>query len=166
MKKLRKILVPTAIAATLLAGAAPTATAAVASTTFLVSANVLSFCAVTALPLAFGNYTGTQLDGSTTVAVTCTAGTTYSVGLSAGTSAGNTITARRMVRATGTELLNYGLFTDTGRATNWGDTPATNAIAGTGSGLPQTLTVYGRIPASQTLVIGAFSDLITVNVTY
>ncbi|MBU1362007.1 MAG: spore coat U domain-containing protein [Gammaproteobacteria bacterium] len=143
------------------------ASAATATTTFLVSANVLSFCSVTALPLAFGSYSGTQVDTTTTLSVTCTFGTAYSIGLSAGTTSGNSITARRMVRTAGTEVLGYSLFSDSQRSVNWGDTPATNAVAGTGSGLAQSLTVYGRLPAGQTTIpVGAYSDIVTVTVNY
>jgi spore coat protein U-like protein len=167
VKNFRKILVPTAIATALLVGAAPPVAAATASTTFLVSATVLSFCAVVATPLVFGNYSGAQLDATNTISVTCTAGTSYTVGMNGGTGTGNSITARKMTKTAGTDLLNYSLFTDSSHSVNWGDLVGTNAPTGSGTGLSQPFTVYGRIPANQlTATAGAYTDLITVTVTY
>lgn len=167
MSPLRKSLTAAAIAAAVSVGAPLSATAATATANFVVSATVLSFCSVLATPLLFGNYSGAQIDASSTVTVTCTAGTAYTVGLNAGTGTGATVTQRRMIRTAGTELLNYGLFTDAARAVNWSDTGAGNTVAGSGNALPQPLTVYGRIPANQlTATAGVYQDLVTVTVTY
>ena len=46
--------------------------------------------------LGFGTYTGSAIAPTTTLSVTCTNGTTYNVGLNAGTSAGATVSARAM----------------------------------------------------------------------
>ncbi len=65
-------------------------------TTFSVTATVQATCLVSANTLAFGTYSGVQLDGTTTVGVTCTNTTPYTVGFDAGTFAGATVTTRRM----------------------------------------------------------------------
>jgi spore coat protein U-like protein len=66
----------------------------------------------------------------------------------------------------GSALLNYGLFSNSGHTTNWGNTSATNWVSGTGNGASQPITVYGQIPAAQYVKPGSFTDTITVSVTY
>ena len=90
-----------------------------ATTTFPVNATVLKSCLVTANPLSFGSYDPTavaNLDGTTTLSVFCTVGTSYTVGLNAGTASGATVTTRNMVN--GANTLNYALYQETARTTN------------------------------------------------
>lgn len=138
------------------------------TTTFLVSTTVAATCAAAALPLAFGVYDPTSsanLDATTSVTVTCTGLTSYNVGLDAGTASGATVTTRQM--SGGGNTINYSLYRNSGRTLNWGNTVGTDTVSGTGTGLPQVVTVYGRIPGSQPSVPpGAYSDTITVTVTY
>ncbi len=141
------------------------------TTTFGVSATVADACSVSASALAFGSFdtavANTDKDASTTIDVTCSNGTPYDIGLDAGGATGATVSARQMTGGTGTDLLDYALYSDTGRASNWGNTVATDTVAGTGSGVSQVNTVYGRIPSGQaTAPTGAYSDTITVTVTY
>lgn len=149
------------------------ADAATATATFQVTATVLKACAVTTpATLAFPNYTpstATPLAGSTTFNVTCTYGTPYSLGLSAGSSTGATVTTRKMTSATaaaGNNLLAYGLFKDAAFGTNWD-----NSVAGTGyngNGLAQPYTIYGSIPAGQYNAAPAtdYTDTILLTLTY
>jgi spore coat protein U-like protein len=62
--------------------------------------------------------------------------------------------------------LNYELFRDSARTLNWGNTIGTDTVAGTGNGLAQTLTVYGRILGSQLVAPGAYTDTVTATLTY
>ena len=103
------------LAAVLLGQAAQAATA---TSTIAVSATVLSFCSLTALPLAFGNYSSALVNATTTLAVVCTVGTTYSVGLDLGQGTGATVTQRRMTL--NTSQLSYALYSDAARTTPWG----------------------------------------------
>ena len=158
-----------AVGAMLAIAAVPTgALASTATTTFPVSALVLTVCSVTASPLTFASYDPTSAtpdDATTTTVVTCTLGTSFQVGLNAGTTSGATVTTRKM--ANGANRLNYGLFQDASRTTNWGNTPGTDTPAATTSVVvPTTLTVYGRAPADQIVPLGAYTDTITVTVTY
>lgn len=144
------------------------AQAATATTTFPVSTTVLTACTVTAQPLVFSSYNPTSAsntDGTTTVAVLCTSGTPYSVALDKGTS-GSSVTARRMVLTAGSDLLPYQLFSDSGRSSNWGSTVGTDAVAGSATGVAQTLTIYGRIPAGASVAAGVYTDTVTVSVNY
>lgn len=145
------------------------AIAATSTTTFGVSATVSASCSVSATALSFGTVdvlAGTATDATTTVDVTCTNGTTYNVGLDAGTGSGATVTARKMTGST-TNTLNYSLYSDSGRTTNWGNTVGTDTVASTGSGSAQSLTVYGRVPSGQSATtVDTYNDTITVTVTY
>jgi spore coat protein U-like protein len=142
----------------------PPGRAATSTATIAVSATVLAFCTITALPLAFGNYSSAQLDATTTLTASCTVGTPYTVGLDAGLGTGATTTTRKMT-STGSTL-NYELFRDSARTLNWGNTIGTDTVAGTGNGLAQTLTVYGRILGSQLVAPGAYTDTVTATLTY
>jgi spore coat protein U-like protein len=137
-----------------------TSSGATTTSTFQVTATVASSCIVTATSLAFGNYTLAQLDNSSTITATCTNGTTYTIDLDVGNFSGATTTTRRMTGPSAAGL-SYSLFSDSGRTTNWGN--ATGSwVSGTGTGAAQVLTVYGRIPANQTALIGSYTDTVTV----
>jgi len=141
-----------------------TSSGATSTATFQVTATVASSCTVAATNLAFGNYTLAQLDGSSTITATCTNGTTYSIGLDAGTFSGATTSTRRMTGPSASGL-SYSLYSDSGRTTNWGNVTG-SWVSGTGTGAAQTLSVYGRIPASQTASIGNYADTVTVTITF
>ena len=137
------------------------------STTFRVQARVEAVCAVTASDLNFGTYTsqaGTPLQGTTLLRATCTPGSTYNVGLSEGTSPGATVNARKM--ASGTNALNYQLYSDSARSTIWGNTTGTDTVTGVGTGLAVDHTVFGAVPAAQVVPAGDYADTITVRVYY
>ncbi len=141
------------------------ARAATDTTTMAVSATVISTCSVTTSPLAFGNYSSGAVNTTTPVLVTCSNGTTYTVGLSAGGGTGATVAVRKLVGPSAATL-NYSIYSDAAHTTVWGSTIGTDTVAGTGNGLAQTLTAYGRIPASQTSSAGAYTDTVTVTLTY
>lgn len=144
------------------------ARAATATTTFPVTATVLTACAVTADPLAFGNYdptSATPLEQSATLSVLCTVGTSFTVGLNAGATSGATVSTRQM--SDGSNVLDYSLYSDSGHTTNWGNTPGSDTPAATVAPvLPTELTVYGRVPAEQNVPPGPYADTITVTVNY
>lgn len=155
-----------AFAAMSLFAFAPAARAANASTTFSVTATVLASCNVSAGTLAFGNYSpSAQSDATSTIDIVCTNGTPYTVALDGGSTASNV--AARAMNDISAHTLSYGIYTNATRATIWGDgTGATVTQSGTGSGGTQALTAYGRVPASQFVAAGNYSDTITVTVTY
>jgi spore coat protein U-like protein len=68
----------------------------------------------------------------------------------------------------GANLLNYNLYTTTARTTVWGNgTAGTGVLAGTGTGIVQAVTVYGRVASGQTSVpAGSYVDTVSVTVTY
>lgn len=140
------------------------AQAATGNSTMPVSATVQATCSITASPLAFGPYASTQLDAATTLAVNCTNTTSYNVGLDAGSGTGATVAQRKM--ANGSQVLNYTVYSDIGRATLWGATVGTNTVAGTGTGAVQNINVYGRIAAGQAPTPGSYADTLTATITY
>lgn len=149
--------------------ASSAASAATATGSFAVSATVLNVCTVTALPLTFGNYDPTSssnTDATTTITVLCTLGNPYTVALDKGTN-GTAVTARQMlISGGGTTKLNYALSRDASHTLNWGQTVGTDTASGTGTGLAQSLTVYGRITASQAVSAGIYADTVNVTVNY
>jgi spore coat protein U-like protein len=162
-----KSVLPAAILGFVALGLTPTSAVAQtnpATTTFGVSATVLKDCIVSATALGFGNYTGAVNSAQSTITVTCTSSTTYTVGLGTGLASGATVTTRQMQN--GANLLNYGLFSNGTWTTNWGNTAPTNWVSGTGTGAGQAITVYGQIPAGQYVVPGSYADTISVTVTY
>ncbi len=145
------------------------ADAGTATATFNVTATINPACTIQASELNFGTYAEAQVDGQSTITVTCTSTTAWEVALNAGSSAGATIGNRRMT-GPGPSNLNYGLFTDAARTVTWGDKPALpgqNTVSGFGTGSAQALTVFGRIPGGQgTANPGAYLDTITVTITF
>jgi spore coat protein U-like protein len=147
------------------AGAAQAQTS---TSNFNVTASVQNACTISAADLLFGVYSsisGADKDGTSTLQVRCTLSASYSVALNAGTTVGGTIPARLLT--SGSTTLGYNLYTTNGRTTVWGDgTGGSAAVAGTGTGLTQNLTVYGRIAGSQNLAAGSFSDVVTATITF
>lgn len=160
-----KSALPIAILGFVALGLTPTSAVAQAdpaTTTFAVSATVLKDCIVSATALGFGNYTGAVNNANSTITVTCSNSTTYTVGLGAGLYGGS-VTTRQMEN--GTALLNYALYSNSGLTTNWGNTTG-SWVSGTGNGAAQNITVYGQIPAAQYVTPGSYGDTIAVTVTY
>lgn len=74
-------------------------------------------------------------------------------------------TRRMRLGATG-NYVTYELYRDPARTQRWGVTTGSDTVPGTGTGSAQNLTVYGRVPASQTVPAGSYSDVVTITVTY
>jgi spore coat protein U-like protein len=68
--------------------------------------------------------------------------------------------------AFGADTVTYGLYRDAGRTLPWGATVGVDTASGTGTGLAQNLTVYGRIPPQTTPQPASYSDTIIATVTY
>lgn len=165
----KKSVVALTTASTILTGTVMTnpVNAATATATFAVTAAVLQTCVVTATALAFGTYDPAATspnDASTSVLVTCTTGTTYNVGLSNGGGSGASTATRKLT--SGSNTLNYSLYQDSGRNTVWGSSVGSDTVSGVATGLPVSHTIYGRISALQVVPQGAYTDTITVTITY
>ncbi|NDD91152.1 SCPU domain-containing protein, partial [bacterium] len=132
---------------------------------FNVTASVTNACTVSGTGLAFGSYdptATTALDGSSTISVLCTLNDDYTIGLNKGVH-GSNVSDRKM--SNGSYTINYSLYSDSSRSSNW-DNSGSGAVSNTGTGATQNFTVYGRIPASQNVPQGSYSDTITITVTF
>lgn len=105
----------------------------------------------------------TAVDGAASISVTCTNTTPYSVGLSNGAGAGATFVQRKMTSSSG-NTVNYNLFSDVARTAVWADGFFRRSGSGTGS--PQLLTVYGRVPVQTTPPPGVYRDTVVITLTY
>jgi spore coat protein U-like protein len=141
-----------------------------ASTTFGVSASVAANCLVTAGNIAFGAYDGTAAkSASQDLKVRCTNNLPYTVKLSSG---GGTFAQRLLT--SGSDTLQYNLFTEAGFSNIWGDgIGGTVSVPGLGAGMSatkeQTHTIFGSLPnsaANQDAPVGNYADTITVTVEY
>lgn len=148
---------------------ATSASAGTAVTTLNVSATVTANCTVTSSPLAFPNVntlSGANVDGTGGLSISCTNGTPWSASSGVGAGTGASYGSRRMTA--GANQLSYNLYTDAARSTVWGDdSGTTDLIGGTGTGLAQAVTIYGRVGLGQTSVpAGNYTDTVSVTVTY
>ncbi|MDE0842027.1 MAG: spore coat protein U domain-containing protein [Porticoccaceae bacterium] len=138
-----------------------------------VSVSVGHSCTMDSNPMAFGAYNGlvanasAALEATATVVSTCTSGAAALITMNAGASAGSGSAAapvRRMTAGAGKYLV-YQVYSDDARGTVWGNTASTGVTL-TGTGVSQTLTAYGSVPSAQPAAQGAYSDQVTVTVTY
>lgn len=140
------------------------ADAVIITKTLDVSANVQQSVSLDVTEdICFGEYDGSQnnVEGEIRVTRQSTDTAVLSIKLSEG--AAGTFTPRCM----GGQL-DYNLYRDSARTEIWGD-----GLSGTyyqdipvGGTLVNLFTVYGRIPASQSVSAAAYTDLITVTVEY
>jgi spore coat protein U-like protein len=135
-----------------------------------ISATVRRNCLITTTPVAYGAYdpVGAQatapLDATGTVVLTCTQGTTASIGLDSGSNAQGT-TRRMTDGATG--YLTYELYKDNGYSNIWGDTGSgLLPIGGAPSTAPRSFVVYGRVAGGQDVPVGSFADSIIATVNF
>ena len=130
-----------------------------------VSATVVESCTLDGGNLSFGNYdpivthASTPLDTTVNLSVLCTEGTTATIGLSNGD---NAVASQRKM-ASGTERLNYDLYSDSDRTAAWA-TEAYTEVDGTSA---TNVTVYGRVPAGQnTAAAGGYADTVVATITF
>ncbi|MEA2858776.1 MAG: hypothetical protein QOC72_815 [Methylobacteriaceae bacterium] len=155
------------LAPLILAGSMTAANATSTTNTFSIQLTISASCAISsASSLNFGTsgVIATAINQTSTLQVQCTSTTPYDIGLNAGTATGATVTSRKMT--SGSNTISYSLFSDSGMTTNWGQTIGTDTVSSTGTGGTQSFTVYAQVPAQSTPAPGAYSDTITVTVTY
>lgn len=120
-------------------------------------------CSLSVQAVNFGNYdfmSSQNLDSTGHITVTCDISSSFSISLSTGA---GTYTSRTMQN--GTHQLNYNLYTDPAHTTVWGDgTGGSVVVSGSGTNVDEI--VYGSAPAGQNPYIGAYSDAITVTLTF
>jgi spore coat protein U-like protein len=152
------------------------AQAGTATTNMTVQIEITAACSIAAAPtLDFGSNTGLALttaavSGSTSVSVTCTNGSPYSIGFGLGS---NALSSQRRLVYSGV-YLPYNLYVDAAHQYPW-STGSTNATCttssdcylGTGSGSAQTVNIYGSVPTVAVAPgAGTYSDTVLMTVTY
>ncbi len=152
-----------------LTGSLRTVSAGTSTGTLTVTASVTGVCVIGNATLAFGTYNptaATALPATTTVTLTCSLGTPYNIGMSAGAGTGATTTLRLMTA--GASTLGYNLFRDAANTLNWGNTVGTDTLSGTSSTstLANTINIYGQIPAGENAAVGSYTDTVIMTVTY
>lgn len=87
---------------------------------------------------------------------------TFEVTLSAGQSQNY---AARLMKS-GSNKLNYNLYTGADRSVVWGDGSGGSQVMRMVKNKPVTLTVFGQIPAGQDAAVGMYTDTIVVMVNF
>lgn len=127
-------------------------------TDMVVSVTVLNTCTVSTDGLNFGTYdpsSKSDLIGSAALSIKCTSGTATKVSLSRGINAiDGTL---RMYNGNSTSYINYSL----GLSQTWA-----NHVIHMGTGRREEVKIYGTIPKGQEVPDGAYSDVITISVTF
>jgi spore coat protein U-like protein len=134
-----------------------------------VTIEIVQACLVSASDLDFGaiaSNSQTPALGQTTISLHCGSGVTAEIALDAGTTPGNNTSRRMLVHQSGRDRLDYGLYQDPGRTIHWGDRSGRDTLEVVSTGEPQTVPIYGQIPAGQRALDGTYSDMITITVNY
>lgn len=136
----------------------------------------LCSCTFSTSQVVFGSFNPIAIgssDSTGSVRISCggTAGLLIPYQVEMGPGGSGSTSARRM--SSGAQTIDYELYSDVSRLSNWGDIARGNAVSGfmlldaLGLSPAVTHTIYGRIPSGQnTAVPGAYVDSITVTVTY
>ena len=128
-------------------------------------------CTVSATGVAFGAYdtlSAVPDDGTGSISVTCHPNV-HSVEVSLSTGLSGIFSSRTM--RNGAASLNYNLYTDPARLIVWGNgiaSPDVTLTPGTVNAGDRTMvrTIYGRVPARQSVPAGSYSDTITITLTF
>lgn len=120
-------------------------------------------CSLNVQGVNFGSYdfmSSQNLDSTGHVTVTCDVSSSFSISLSTGA---GTYASRTMQN--GAHQLSYNLYTDVAHTMVWGDgTGGSVVVSGSGTNVDEV--VYGSAPAGQNPYLGAYSDAITVTLTF
>jgi spore coat protein U-like protein len=138
------------------------------SDSFVVSGSIAETCTVEADDLTFGIQArlDADVDSTSQIRTSCSTGLAYAVSLGAG--GGGDFNARRMVLGGNpSATVSYQLYGDAARSQIWGDgSGGSVAPGGTGTGSPQSSTVYGRVAPQATPQPGEYDDTVIVTVNY
>jgi spore coat protein U-like protein len=142
--------------------------------TLLLTSAADAACSVTATGLNFGTYDvfdTAALTTTGTVTITCDETPSINVTISIGPSTQSGLfNPRQMQRLTGTDRLNYNLYTDPGRTLIWGDGSGATAVIVTKkvppNNKPRYETIYAAIPPGQNGSVGLYGDTLTITIVW
>lgn len=119
-------------------------------------------------PVSFGSYdvfaAGANTNGVGSLAIKCQGGgpATFVVRLSTGQS----LSYASRVMKSGTNSLNYNLYTSSARTVVWGDGSGGSSTVTTPRNSTRTLSIFGQIPAGQDVAAGTYVDSISASVSF
>lgn len=147
----------------------PASMADTVTATFTITITIQGACTVNAGPqVNFGTVPSTATANqyqTNTLSVICSNTLPYNVGL-LGTNTGASANGTGYM-VISNDQVPYELFQDSAHTTPWGNTVGTNTVAATGSGLPQSYSVYAQVLGTDlNHQPGTYSDIVTVTVTY
>ncbi len=157
----------------ILAGLVPAANAAQVNGKLQVKVNIGAACELKSEDksvLDFGSLNNLndkdhdeQTAASTGIEIQCSKGIAYKIGLGYGLNPSNS--HRQM--SNGGSFVSYDLYRDSARTLWWGRLIDTSSIlSGVGNGVIQSYPVYGRIPKQATPATGAYSDTVSIEVSF
>ena len=135
----------------------------------VVRIEITANCIVSASDLDFGAYasnSNTPSLGQSAIQLQCSPGAVVELSLDAGLGPGSNTSRRRLAQDSGIDRLDYELFQDSARTLHWGDRSGVDTREVATTGAPQSVPVYGEIPAGQRARDGTYSDTITVRVLF
>lgn len=168
----KKTLLATALIA--FGGFAMTASATTAVGSFTVSLTITKTCVVnttagSSITLGSAISGGTSAGSSGVFTVNCSNKTPFTVGLSPTNVASTTGAGTMKGTGANTDTVTYGLYTNPGFSTVWGNVAA-NWVSGTGGGMTSgkavTETVYANATGSTDVAPDTYSDNVGITVTY
>jgi spore coat protein U-like protein len=169
----KKSVIICALSILVMGSLASVAHAGSATSSFNVTAQVVQSCTISTVPLGFGNYdpivanlsTALQVNGSVTI--TCTKGSSTTIGLDPGQNASHAVGTTRAMAQGVVDYLSYELYQDVGHATVWGNSGValfTPPVAP--SKAARTYTIYGSVPPAQSSTTGAYTDSVVATVNF
>jgi spore coat protein U-like protein len=130
-------------------------------------------CGVSTTPVNFINYDVFSLSpaySTGVVVVSCNSPDQHPlpVTISINSGGSGTFNPRQMRAATGTDRLNYYLFTNASRTVIWGDgTGGTSTVTNMVTrNVPWNATIFGILPQRQNISAGNYSDTLLVTVLW
>ncbi len=148
-----------------LASAALPVGAATRTANLPVSATVESACNLTTASMDFGTYQAgatANLDVTGSIRYTQCVGLTLTLELGPGANPSGT--TRRM-RSDAGGFLTYEIYKNSARTSVFGSGTAGLTLTAPTSGA-QTVSIFGRIPAGQTVAPGTYSDTVAITLTF
>jgi len=150
----------------------PLALAAMAAAAFFSARTAeAQSCSISTISgVSFGSYdalNASPLDQTGSISYQCSVLYIGTVTVDLSTGGSGTYSSRQMHK--GAATLGYNLYRDATRLLVWG-----NGTGGTSRygpvvpllGVPNTLTIYGRIPARQTSPVGAYTDTVVATINF
>jgi spore coat protein U-like protein len=136
--------------------------------TFDVTLTIQAGCEVTSPnDLDFGtvSFLDTAITADVQFQIRCSTGTIGTISLDDGDGSSGSIATRTMEN--GANVVNYSLYTTAAYSTIWGDgTGGSSTVSHTGTGVQETLTIYGQVPSQATPPPELYRDTVTITATF